>query len=119
VTAAHLKGQTLLPLPQLQPPAGGGEGAAKLTPREQDQVQLLEAACLTWTRQIKQALRGASFESLEGPPPPPARFGNIGAGPCVCQMKHVQCRASSECLEVPPTGGATLKPWTRQMRQAP
>ena len=64
MTAAHSRGQTLLPLPH-----GPGEGAPPLgqralTPKEQEQLQLLEAAALTWTRQVKQALRTAAFESL-------------------------------------------------------
>ena len=64
VTAAHSRGQTLLPLPPGPAEGAPSLGQRALTPKEQEQLQLLEAAALTWTRQIKQALRTAAFESL-------------------------------------------------------
>ena len=61
MTAAQLKGQTLLPIPQ-----GGPEDLSSTQATvKQDQLQVLEAAALTWTRQIKQALHPPGFESLE------------------------------------------------------
>ena len=72
VTAAHADGNTLLPLPQGVQPIDSlsnilpeGPATRSLTPKQQEQLQLLESAALTWTRQIKQALRAPTFESLE------------------------------------------------------
>lgn len=65
MVSAQTKGQTLLPLPfGLSDSLINHQRGEKLTPREQEQLQLLESAALTWTQQIKQALDTPSFESL-------------------------------------------------------
>ena len=63
--SAQTRGQTLLPLPYGSTSGLlGKQRGEKLNPKEQEQLQLLESAALTWTQQIKQALDTPAFESL-------------------------------------------------------
>ena len=66
MTAASLKGRTILPLPNLAlQSVSRPESSAQPSQKKQEDVQILEAVMLTWTRQMKIALRAPSFEALE------------------------------------------------------
>lgn len=65
VTAANLKGRTFLPLPTSLQSSGRIEGKAKWEEKHPGDMQILEAAVLMWTRQIRAALKPPPFESLE------------------------------------------------------
>lgn len=66
VTAASLKGQTLLPLPTvtLQTLEGSSLGSnIKLSHKQREELYVLEAVVLTWSRQIKSALHSPALEN--------------------------------------------------------